>query len=192
MDQKKSVSMAIECPKCNSKNAKLVETIHDVKHFGNVLLTTLKCDDCEFKLNDVLCVEQSGKGKKFVARIETAKDLEIKVIKSSTAFVEVPEIGIDITPGRQSEGYYSNIEGMLDRMKQALAALQENNKAKNVEKILNLIEKAKRNEIAFTVIIKDPYGNSAFVGKNVKESELSEQEEIELKGFFERQQWKGF
>ena len=90
----------------------------------------------------------------------------MRVIKSATATVSIPEFGAAITPGPYSEGYISNVEGVLERIEDALMFMLGSVKGKKLakgERILKRIEMAKRSKPSFTLVLKDPLGNSALV-----------------------------
>ncbi len=163
-------SMAIDCPECSNK-ATFYETTHNVPNFGKIVITTIVCSHCSFRYTDVLNVESSKKAKKFKAIIEKPEDLNIKVIRSSSSTIKIEELGLEVNPGSISEGYYSNIEGILERFENAINAIETNDKKtlNEINKRLEQIKKAKNSKIKFTVILEDPYGNSALVGKKVKE-----------------------
>lgn len=174
-----NASMAIECPQCGSR-AVLSETEHEVMHFGPVLISALSCSKCGFRLTDVMCVNQTGKAKAYSVRIEREEDLETKIIRSSTGTVKIPELETTIEPGPGAEGYISNIEGLLERIEGAAEAAENasENKAqkKASDEAKRKIRLAKNAEIPFTVILEDPFGNSALAGAKVKELKLSEED----------------
>ena len=170
--ESESVGMKIDCPNC-SKKCTLRETQHHVENFGKVLLSSLSCQNCGFRFNDVSCMQFSGP-KAFEARIEKTEDLETKIIRSSSGAIRIPELGVEITPGVQAEGYISNIEGLLDRIEAVVeSALKENIAQEKAGNELQLIKDAKKVKSPFTVILEDPLGNSALVGKKAKERPLS-------------------
>src|SRR3989338_5818359 len=176
-------SQTIQCPNCQ-KPAKLVQYLQEIPHFGKLLFSTLSCENSVFKLSDVFCTEFK-KPVQYSACIDSEKDLSLKIVKSSTATVEIPELGVLVEPGAASEGYFSNIEGFLDRVQQVAQILVDS--AKNPEEInaarksLEKIKKAREGNLAFSIIVKDPFGNSALLGDNVERKELSEKEAASLK-----------
>ena len=40
----------------------------------------------------------------------------VRVVRSASARVEIPEIGVEIDPGPACEGFVSNVEGVIDRI----------------------------------------------------------------------------
>ena len=188
--EKPPVKVAIQCPDCN-KSATISEYIKTIPQFGKILISTLKCEHCGFKFNDVMNAEFHGP-KKYTAEIKKPADLHTKIIRSSSATIKMPKLGIKIEPGPASEGYFTNIEGLLDRTESALKALGADNPA--VKKELKLIARAKNAELKFTIEVSDPFGNSGLVGGNVTEKAMSEKEADRLKtgmGIFELKKKEG-
>ena len=48
--------------------------------------------------------------------METEDDLAIRVVRSMSASIEIPELGVRIDPGPACQGFVSNVEGVLDRI----------------------------------------------------------------------------
>ena len=175
-------SMSIQCPNCK-KQAMLTELLQDIPNFGEALITNLHCEHCGFNFNDVMS-SSTHNPVFFVARIENENDLKIKIIKSSSSFVVIPELGVEIFPAVSSNGYISNIEGLLERVKESVEFIAEKSNKKSLQK-LSQIEQAMNGEISFTVELKDIYGHGALIGNKVEKKVLSQKEISELKKLFE-------
>jgi len=173
----------IKCPSCN-ENTHVVQATQNVQNFGEVLITAIKCDKCGYRFTDVMSTEFND-AVEFKALIEKEDDLSIKVIKSSSGTIEIPEMGIEIEPGPASDGYITNVEGLIVRIEEAFSVIINSSKGKQKEKAekkLNELIEAKNGRKKFTLIIKDPYGNSALVGRNAEKRMLSEAEAKKLIG----------
>ena len=99
------------------------------------------------------------------------EDLNLRVIKSGTATISIPEFGATITPGQYSEGCISNVEGILGKIEDALTFMLSTTKGKRLKKgeaILKKMRAARESKPRFTLVIKDPLGNSAIVCSNSK------------------------
>jgi len=176
-------SMVIECPECKGK-AVMTELVKEIPFFGKTLFSNLRCTECSFNLNDVSSDEER-KPIRYTVKITSEKDLSVKIVKSSTSTVFVPEIGARIEPTVNSQGYFTNIEGLLNKIEEALSftAFEEKEKdaQKVKEKITKTINDAKDVKFPFEVIVEDPFGNGALLGKKVKKHFLTEKEVSELK-----------
>lgn len=169
-----SKSISITCPNCSGQ-ALFVETLHPIPHFGNAILTTVDCRNCGFKLNDILPAEFKEPAAFFVG-VRKPKDLETKIVRSSSGTVKISKLGVTIEPGMAADGFISNLEGLLDRVEAALKAFLFSPDAtdkKNAEKKLRQIRAAREGKLAFKVEVLDPYGNSALIGPNVRQRKLS-------------------
>jgi zinc finger protein len=139
------------------------QTEYVVDHFGSVLMAVSVCQECGYKHTDVLTLEKR-EPVAITARIRTIEDLNIHVIKSGTATISIPEFGATIIPGPYSEGYISNVEGVLERVEDALTFMLTSAKGKKLKKgqrLLKQMRMAREEKPRFALEIKDPLGNSA-------------------------------
>jgi len=117
-------------------------------------------------------------------KITSETDLMARVVRSSTGTLKVPELGVTVEPGPASEGYISNIEGVLDRIEQAVKlALKEarGTKRRRGEALLRKIESVRKGKLKVRVILMDPFGQSAILAGRVKKRELNRRELMGLK-----------
>ncbi|MBI5884518.1 ZPR1 zinc finger domain-containing protein [archaeon] len=181
----KPKTMVVECPECGAK-AVISEHVINLPNFGDALFSVLSCTKCGFKLNDVMPAE-FHEPKAFEIKVASQKDMEAKVVRSSSGTIEIPELGVKIEPGPMAEGYITNIEGILERIEQATkTALRqkdsdESDESKLAVKELKLIQDARNTRISFRFIIVDPFGNSALLGPKVKSVKLTEEQIMLLK-----------
>ncbi|MFH1072604.1 MAG: ZPR1 zinc finger domain-containing protein [Nanoarchaeota archaeon] len=160
------------CPFCHQKTLTLMEAEKEIPYFGKCYLFSMDCGSCKYHKADVESVEEKEPSR-FTLEIEKEDDMKIRIIKSSEAVVKVPHVG-EIMPGEASNGYITNVEGVLNRIKKQVEFLRDDaeeeedkKKAKNLLKKLTRImwgqEKAK-------LVIEDKTGNSAIISeKAVKE-----------------------
>jgi len=159
------------------------QTEYNVEHFGSVLFNTTKCPKCGYRHSDVLSLEKREPAL-ILAKINSLADLDIKVIKSGTATIRIPEFGAAITPGPNSEGFITNVEGVLAKVEDALTFMlssAEPERVRTGEKILKQIRNARGPDPCFTIIIEDPLGNSGLVVFNPSKMEKRKLIKDELK-----------
>ena len=183
----KSAEMKIDCPVCGGKNTATYTTqTHELAYFGEIVESTIQCEKCGFRHNDILATEQKDPAKHSL--IISKKNLDSRVVRSQSATVSLPEIGIKVEPGPKSEGYISNVEGVLIRFKEATeralnmftdAASQENGK-----KVLENINKVLDGEMETLLLIEDPFGQSKIMDVRAKTEPLSDEELKHLKTGF--------
>jgi zinc finger protein len=144
------------------------QTEYEVEHFGAVLLSVSRCGRCGYKHSDVTALANRQPVELRIG-IRSLEDLNIRVIKSGTATVSIPEFGATITPGQYSEGYISNVEGILGKIEDALTFMLHTVKGQRLKKgevMLKKMRAARDSRPRFTLVIKDPLGSSAIVSPN--------------------------
>lgn len=160
-----SVVMGELCPVCSQKSLTLTEREQEVPYFGKVLLFAMTCTGCKFHKADIECAEQRAPSRYFV-EVSGPDDMSIRVVKSSQATVRIPYVA-DIEPGEASNGYVTNIEGILQRVKHQVEVVRDTeDDPEAVQKAKNLIKKINRcvwGEEKLKIIIEDPTGNSAII-----------------------------
>lgn len=163
-----------ECPICKTKNLMLSESETDVPHFGKTYLFSMTCSNCKYHRADVESIEKKEPCK-YSFEITSEKDLNVRVVRSSKATIKIPHV-TTITPGPASNGYITNIDGIINRVKHEVEVVRDNveekadkKKAKNLLKKLNKVlwgqEKLK-------IIIEDPTGNSVIISDKAVKSKL--------------------
>jgi len=156
----------IECLNCGEKEFRVTIYIYEVPFFRNILIETGVCSKCGFRRTDV-SVADVGKPKRIILKVKSDKELNALVLKSSTALLRIPELGIEVAPGPAAPGYITTVEGILHRVLEHVPAecFEENSKCHGkVREIMNAAEGKKQ----FTLIIEDYYGRSGIKGKDVE------------------------
>ncbi len=176
----------LRCPSCDTESMLTSQTQYEVEHFGSVLLSVVTCQKCGYRHTDVITLTER-EPIALAAKINSVEDLNMRVVKSGTATVSIPEFGATITPGPYSEGYLSNVEGILERIEDALTFMLTSADGKRLAKgrrMLKQIRQAKDSRPRFTLVIKDPFGNSAIVspsGQKVKKRRITKRELLSVK-----------
>jgi len=189
MNDNELTEMIIVCPACSVEGkAKTIMKELEIPHFGKVLETTIQCPECGFRHSDVISLEQNDPAKHVLEINENT--LTVRVVRSQSATVSIPEVGIKVEPGPKSEGYVTNVEGMLNRfedaVKKALNLFDDEQSQKNAQETLKQIQELKEGNGTATLIILDPYGQSNIVSDSAEVLEIPEEELSDLKtGFTE-------
>ncbi len=176
----------ITCPSCGGK-AKVTQICIDVPFFREVLLVTVKCENCNLKMNDVINMN-FGKPIRFTFQVETLEDLTAKVIRSSTSTIRIPELGASLEPGPIAQPFITNVEGVLHRFLDVAQTLKNwsttPQQAQKCQQAIQNIQLAIEGQKSFTLILEDPLGNGMIIPKNKEKliiEELSEEEACKLK-----------
>ena len=156
----------------------------DLPYFGDALQTTVLCPDCGFRHADVLLTKE-GAPTRHTFRVGGAKDLRARVVRSSSATVRVPEVGAVMEPGPRSEAFISNAEGVLHRFRDIFGFLARNAntapRRQAAKKSLDRLAAMIGGKEPFTIILEDPFGNSAILHEDALAEPLSDKEVRRLK-----------
>ncbi len=174
------------CPICSAEIAFDWET-KEIPHFGEALIIAGVCEACGFKLSDTILLSQ-GDPVRYAITIEEVADLNARVIRSTSGTIRLPELGIDVEPGPASEAYISNVEGVLQRVRDivvfATRSARDAGAVENVcrgEWIIERIDRAMEGVGPLTMILEDPLGNSAIVSEKAISTRLAPEECEDLK-----------
>jgi len=170
-------ALQTSCPACGASDAKLEFFQMQIPYFGEVMESVLLCGRCGYRNADVVVLEEREPAR-YTLRIESAEDMYARVIRSSRASIEVPELGVEVTPGSEAEGFVSNVEGVLLRIEEAVRIAgrwAESGKARErARELLRQINEIRAGKRRATLIITDPTGNSAILSEKAKKEVLHE------------------
>lgn len=157
------------CPACGEETDWLYKT-ENIPYFSDILIITCSCQVCGYRFSDVQNIS-TNEPVRYVFHACSEQDMSVRVVRSSGAHVQIPELGIEINPGPACEGFVSNIEGVLCRVDKVLDSVlidgDEDQRKKAIqlkERIVN-IQNGKEN---VTLIIEDPHGNSLIDSEKAK------------------------
>ncbi len=161
--RKKLNETVVKCPVCGEPSFQVFQFLSEIPYFGEVLETYGHCEKCGYKANDVMALEEKPPIRQKV-EIKRKEDLMLRFIKSSKCKIEIPELGIEIVPGPASEGVITNVEGMLERIENSLKGMKiTTEKEKEIDELIDKIEKVRKGEMKITIIIEDESGNSKII-----------------------------
>ncbi|MFA6089648.1 MAG: ZPR1 zinc finger domain-containing protein [Candidatus Woesearchaeota archaeon] len=155
------------CPVCNQKTLELCESEREIPYFGLLHIFSMNCEnpDCNYHKSDIEG-EKEENPKKLIFNIESEEDMKVRVVKSSYATIKLPHIAT-VESMATSNGYVTNIEGILNRIKKQSEILrdtaedeEERNKAKN---IIKKLQKIMWGQESCKLTIEDESGQSAII-----------------------------
>jgi len=162
------------CAFCKEKTLSLAQHETEVPYFGKIVIFSMTCSTCKYHKSDVEALEEKEPAK-YTFEISSEEDMKVRVVKSSEATVKLPYIA-DITPGPASQGFVTNIEGILNRVKYQIETArdtaednEDRTKAKN---LLKKIQKVIWGQEKQKLIIEDPTGNSAIISDKAEKAKL--------------------
>jgi len=179
MEKYKLNNIKTNCPVCNGNNTlNMTSKTDEIPYFGEVMESTLLCSECGYKHSDTICLEVK-EPVKYTLKISKDK-LNTRVVKSQTTTLSIPELGLKVEPGPKSQGYISNVEGVINRFESAINTAMEWAEEKEIQetalKILEKIENVKTGNGKVTLVLEDPFGHSIIVDNDAKHRKLTEKE----------------
>ena len=172
-----------DCPICGGKGTlKALQFIHEIPYFGKVMESTIICEKCGYRNADVMVLEEK-EPRLYTLRVEEEKDLFTRVVRSKSGTVELEEVGVTVEPGPAAQGFITNVEGLIERVVDALITTRnfksqdgDEEAVKKVDELLKYLEEVRDGKKPLTVRIMDPFGHSALIGEKVKSRLLSKEE----------------
>ena len=134
------------CPFCHKKTLTMTEEETDIPYFGKVFVFSAVCSnpECKYKVSDVEAAELKDPVK-ITFTIENQKDLDVRVVKSSSATVKIPQMRMDMRPGPAAEGFVSNVEGVLNKFEKIIEEQRDTAEDDKVKKhAKNLLKKLRK------------------------------------------------
>lgn len=129
------------CPFCKKKTLSLTEDEVDIPYFGKCFLFSMQCSSCKYFKSDVEAAERK-EPIRYTLEVNSTKDMNIRIVKSSEATIKIPQLKVEVTPGPASEGYITNVEGVLQRFKKQIGQERDNADDDEVrEKAKSLLKK---------------------------------------------------
>ena len=152
------------CLQCSEEIEYLYKTV-EIPYFSDALITTVICGSCGFRSVDVMILGEN-EPVRYTLAPSSPKDMEARVIRSTTGTIEIPELGILVEPGPICEGFISNVEGVLVRIGDVIDRVITWSEGAELERAYELkerIEEMRSGNVPFTLIIQDEDGNSAII-----------------------------
>lgn len=176
--------MFSDCPVCGGeKTLEVTNRTDNIPYFGDILETAVSCKQCGYQSSDSISLEHNDPVR-YTLKINNTK-LNTRVAKSQTATITLPDLGLKVEPGPKSQGYVSNVEGILNRFESAvIRAIKlegediDTQVRDNALNIIDTLTKVKMGELSTLLILEDPFGNSV-IDDDDAEKELLTQEEAE-------------
>lgn len=162
------------CPMCHKKTLALTEAETEVPFFGKMFVFSMSCSNCKYHKADVEAAEKHDPAK-WTVEVSGEADMKIRVVKSSTANVKIPFV-TTIEAGAGSNGYITNVEGILNRVKKILEDIRDNadgkSERKKAKNLLKKIQKTVWGNEKLKIIIEDKEGNSAIISEKAVKGKL--------------------
>ncbi|MCW3136079.1 MAG: ZPR1 zinc finger domain-containing protein [Canidatus Methanoxibalbensis ujae] len=157
-------TLNVRCSACN-RTSVLNIAPYEVPYFGDILIFTEICGHCGFRSTDVMIVSER-KSVRYEMRVSSVRDLNARVVRSSSGRIEIPELGVNIEP-KKGEAFITTVEGVIERVRRIVEMLarsvEGDARKRRAAEILRKIEDIKEGKATMTLILEDPTGNSAII-----------------------------
>ena len=157
------------CPSCNTEIEYLYQT-ENIPYFSDILIVSAICDACGFRYVDTQLLQQS-EPVRYELALTTADDLAIRVVRSMSGAIAIPELGVRIDPGPACQGFVTNVEGVLDRIENVVRGALSwgtEKERENASRLLDNIAALRTGNFPVTLILQDPLGNSTIVSEKAE------------------------
>ena len=157
------------CPACDHRGLDYNAETIDLPYLGESLETMLRCSECGYRHVDFI-LTQTKDPMRYRLRVATEADMMVRVVRSASGTIRIPELGIDIEPGAASEAFITNVEGILLRVDQVLGQLyrdaDDDEMRERVATLQRRILDLRLGQAEpVTLVLEDPFGNSAIIGE---------------------------
>ncbi|HNQ25640.1 MAG TPA: ZPR1 zinc finger domain-containing protein [Methanoregulaceae archaeon] len=158
------------CPVCQTEIQYLYQT-DEIPYFSEILIISALCPSCGYRLADTQLLS-NAEPSRWELCIESPDDMMVRVVRSMTGTISIPELGVRIDPGPACEGFVSNVEGVLNRIGKVLESLlswaETGKERERIRSLQGSLEKVREGRLAATLVIEDLSGNSAIIADKVK------------------------
>ena len=154
------------CPSCNEQGLIKMHPI-DIPYFKQIIIMAFVCEKCAFKSNEIKSgCGISNFGRRYMLQVESLEDLNRDVLKSESATLLVPHIGLEASCGTLG-GRFTTVEGLLTQVRDDLqnnpfciGDSSTNDEKENINLFFMKLDKLLSLDDSFLLILDDPLGNS--------------------------------
>ena len=154
------------CPICHDdKNLRMIAHVDEIPYFGEHTQVTVLCHSCGWRQTDFIPAEGRKPGG-WTFDIESESDLSVRVVRSSSCTVCIPELDLEVNPGSAATGFVTNMEGLLVRFVDIVKMVMKDigdDEPENQKLLLHMLhrlEHAGGEGGALRVELLDPHGLS--------------------------------
>jgi zinc finger protein len=167
------------CPYCEREIQYLDQT-ENIPFFSEILIVSGRCE-CGYRHADTMVLGEAEPAR-WEILVEGPEELSARVVRSASAAIRIPELGVEIDPGPACEGFVSNVEGVLERIEDVVTGVltwAEGEERENALALRERIGLAREGSVPFTLSIEDPSGNSVIVSPKAMKTPIPPCPEVE-------------
>lgn len=137
-----------------------------IPFFKEIIVSSFSCPHCQWANTEIQSAGRiQDQGICYTLQVKTKEDLNREVVKADSASTRIPQLEFEI-PAFTQKGCLSTVEGIIDRavagleQEQPVRRATEPQVAEKIDEFIQSLNRLKRVEREFTLIIEDPSGNS--------------------------------
>ncbi|NJL44307.1 MAG: ZPR1 zinc finger domain-containing protein [Nitrosarchaeum sp.] len=162
------------CPICHQATLTLMETAYEIPFFGPCSLFSMDCENCKYHKADVE-FEQTHDPTRYTLEVSSEEDLKIRIVKAASATIKIPHM-ITVESSEHSNGYITNVEGVLNRIRKQIAQARDDSEdpaaQKKAKTYLKKLDKVLWGQESLKLIIEDRTGNSAIISEKAEKKRI--------------------
>jgi zinc finger protein len=162
------------CASC-AREIEYIYQTENIPFFSDILIISAICPDCGYRFSDTQVLRENEPSR-YEFFVKNADDMSVRVIRSMTSTIEIPELGVRVDPGPACEGFVSNIEGVLNRIDNVVGSVllwaESEEERCNAVALREKIAAVIAGNLPVTLILEDPMGNSGIVSDRAKRTRL--------------------
>ncbi|MHA1510429.1 MAG: ZPR1 zinc finger domain-containing protein [Promethearchaeota archaeon] len=172
------ITKEILCPVCNEKGLTMTRTIYSLPDGDDVLIILLYCDKCKYKKSDIVSMYSAFKPGEYVLTVDNG-DFTHKVFRGARGDLEIPEIGMIIERGPAATFDFTNVEGIILKMKTQIEFFMRTTPTdtiewKNANESFKRLNKVLSKQMPFKLILRDKEGGSYISPTNEEKMKFTE------------------
>ena len=174
----------VPCAQCGSDNGlSMLSMSSEIPYFGEHTQITVLCETGGWKHTDFIPSEGDKHGYWSLC-LESTDVGSARVVRSSSCTVRIRGLGLEVSPGGNSSGYITNVEGVIDRFEKAvksmIRSLEDSDSLSEAAFILEGLSKAKVGRSDLVLELLDPRGSSQIIHESVISRHLTDEERSKL------------
>ncbi len=160
----------LACPVCTKISLKLSRTLYNLPDGDDIFIILLECEECNYRKTDMVKMFSAFQPGEYHLTVDDS-DFTHKIFRGSTGNIEIDEIGMSIERGPAATFDFTNIEGILLKMKEKLQYFLDSTPIeslewKNANEAFKRLNNCLAGKMPFKLILKDPDGGSYITPSN--------------------------
>ncbi len=168
------------CPQCaDGGTLTMLAMNSEIPYFGEHTQITILCSSCGWKHTDFIPSDGEKPGFSSLV-VDNEQKMMVRIVRSSSCTVRIPELDLEVSPGGSSSGYVTNIEGVINRFETAIETIirgdDDGNGGEIAMQILETLHHVKKGMGEVSLELLDPRGRSQIIHGEVISRELNDNE----------------